>query len=219
MTLEAFQTELASGRYTHVIGADEVGYGSWAGPLVVVAAAVPVDWTPPKGLNDSKKVRAARREQLFDLNRDRVPYWGTAAQADEIDRDGVMRALKRCYRESLLKLRERFPESLVVLDGEVKIPEVPHLNFPKADGLVPAVMVASVFAKVIRDRFMMEVAKRIPGYGFGTNMGYGTPEHQEALLARGLTHLHRRSYCPLTKTMTMAEIHLLNEPGMVVDQD
>lgn len=215
---EKYLVEVSSRKYTHVVGADETGYGSWAGPLVVVAAAVPIDWTPPKGLNDSKKVRPAKREELFDLNRDRVAYWGSAAQAHEIDTDGIMPCLKRCYLVSVQTMLKQFPNSLVVLDGEVKIPEVPHMNFPKADGLVPAVMVASVFAKVIRDRYMVEVAKRLPGYGFSTNMGYGVPEHQEGIRKLGLTDLHRRSYVPTEDKLKTAEaMRAADDPGMVVD--
>lgn len=215
--VEKYQEALSSGKYTHVVGADEVGYGAFAGPLLVCAAAVSVKWVPPKGLNDSKKVRPAKREELFDLNRDRVPYFCTMAEAEEIDRDGVIKALKRCYLESLQAVLARYPKSLVVLDGEVKIPEVEHLNFPRADGLVPAVMVASVFAKVVRDRLMVELAKHHPGYGFGNHMGYGTPEHQAAITKLGLCPIHRRSYVPGERLKTAEDIRACDDPGMVAD--
>jgi len=214
---EKYLEELSSGRYTHVVGADECGFGSWAGPLVVCAAAVPVTWVPPRGLNDSKKLRPAKRNEIFDLHRDRVPYKATLAQSSEIDRDGVIQALKRCYRESLQALLEKFPQSLVVLDGEVKLPELEHLNFPKADGIVPAVMVASVFGKVIHDRYMVELAKKYPGYGFGQHMGYGTPEHQEAIAKLGLCPIHRRSYIGGERLKTAEQIRAAEDPGLAVD--
>lgn len=215
-SFEEYTEEVRSGRWTHIVGADETGYGAWAGPLCVCAAAVPLDWPIPVGLNDSKKVRPKRREELFDLYRDRVPYSATMAPASEIDSDGVISALKRCYRESLTALLERFPKALVVLDGEVKIPEIEHLNFPRADGQVPAVMVASVFAKVIRDRYMVKLAKSYPGYGLGGHSGYGVPEHQAALAKLGPSPIHRMSYLPGEK-LTPEEMREIDEPGMVAD--
>jgi len=199
------------------VGADEVGYGSWAGPVLVCAAVVPIDWVPPKGLNDSKKVRPTKREELFEFHRDRVPYTCTMAPSSEIDRDGIISVLKRCYREALQTAIAKFPRALVVLDGEVRIPEVEHLNFPRADGLVPAVMVASVFAKVVRDRYMVEMAKRHPGYGFASHSGYGTPEHHAAIVKLGLCEIHRRSYISTEKLKTAEAIAAADEPGMVVD--
>lgn len=216
MSIEAYRGALASGRYTHVLGADEVGLGAWAGPLCVCAAVVPIDWSVPVGLNDSKKVRPRKREELFQLHQDRVPHSYAMAQADEIDRDGVISALKRCYREALTTILAKFPNALVVLDGEVKVPEIEHLNFPRADGQVPAVMIASVFAKVTRDRYMVTLAKKYPGYGLGGHSGYGVPEHQAALAKLGPTPIHRRSYLPGQK-LTPEAIREIDEPGMVAD--
>lgn len=208
--------ELAKAK-THVLGADECGYGSWAGPLVVCAAVVPSVWTPPRGLNDSKKLGKKKHEELFYLLRDVVPYMAEMAQPAEIDRDGVTSALKRCYRTVVLGLREKYPTSLIILDGEVVIPEVEHLSFPKADGLVPAVMAASVIGKFIHDQYMRKLAEKYPGYGFGENVGYGTPQHQAAIGKLGMCPAHRRSYVPTGKLKSAVEIAQASDEGMSVD--
>jgi ribonuclease HII len=136
------------------------------------------------------------------------------AQPEEIDRHGVALALRRCYREVVKSTLAQFPESLIVLDGEVKIPEVEHLHFPKADGIVPAVMAASVIGKVLHDRYMWQMAEKYPGYSFHKSSGYGTKEHREAIERLGLCAIHRRSYIPIKK----AEL-LQSEEGIWLDSD
>jgi ribonuclease HII len=197
-----------------ILGADECGYGSWAGPLVVCAAVVPWDWRPPKGLNDSKQVRARRREELFEWMKSRVPYAISMAQSEEIDRQGVVLSLRRCYREVVQSILAKFPESLIVLDGEVRLPGVDHLHFPKADGIVPAVMAASVIGKVLHDRYMWQMAEKYPGYSFHKSSGYGTKEHREAIDRLGLCPIHRRSYIPIKKTE-----RLQSDEGICIDPD
>jgi ribonuclease HII len=200
-----------------VVGADECGLGSWAGPLVVCAAAVPRDWRPPPGLNDSKKLRPAKREELFDILRTKIPYFCEMAHSAEIDRDGITLALKRCFKTCLENVLNAAPGALVVVDGEVRIPELDHLHFPKADGIVPAVMAASVIGKVIHDRYMWKMAEKYPGYGFHKSQGYGTKEHQAALEKLGPCPIHRQSYLPLQKLKTAESMREIEEPGMVVD--
>jgi ribonuclease HII len=210
--LEAVQ----SGKYTFTVGADECGFGSWAGPLYVCAVAVPINWKPIAGLNDSKKLRPAKREELYYFLRDRISHVCTQAEASEIDRDGVGTALRRCFTESVNTLLTKFPNALVVLDGEVQLPNIDHLHFPKADGLVPAVMAASVIGKVTHDRQMIALAAKYPGYGFGKHAGYGTKDHLAAIKAKGLTPEHRRSYNfeGSGKGAPIAE-----ETGMTVDDE
>jgi ribonuclease HII len=208
---------IASKRVAYVIGADEVGFGSWAGPLCVCAVAVPISWRGPAGLNDSKKVRPAKREELYWVLRERVSGYELAlAQASEIDEGGVVAALKRCYVDCVSKVKARFPDSIVVVDGEVRVPGVEHFNFPKADSIVPAAMAASILAKVHRDRLMVELGQQYPGYGFGKHAGYGVPEHQKALAEKGPTPIHRMSYLPLQK-LTADEIQ--DEPGLSIERE
>lgn len=197
-----------------IIGADECGYGSWAGPLIVCAVAVKHDWRPPKDLNDSKKVRPKKREELFGWLKSRVPYAIAMAQSEEIDRQGVMLSLRRCYREVVQSILAQYPESLIVLDGEVKLPGVNHLNFPEADGIVPAVMASSIIGKVLHDRYMWQLAEKYPGYNLHENQGYGTKEHQEAIKRLGVTPIHRITYIKTEKLKTIEEMQAADDVGI-----
>lgn len=201
----------------HILGADEVGFGSWAGPLVVCAAVVPHTWRPPLGLNDSKKVRPNKREELFEWMKSKIPYAIAMAQSDEIDRQGVTLALRRCYRDAINSVLAKFPDSLVVIDGEVKIPGLDHLHFPKADCIVPAVMAASVIGKVLHDRYMWQLAERHPGYQWHKNMGYGTKDHRDAIKRLGTTPFHRITYVKTEKLRTVEEMRTVEDIGMSID--
>lgn len=201
--------ELAKVEYTHIIGSDEVGYGSWAGPLVVCAVLAHKDWKPPKGVNDSKKVRPAKRDELFEVLRYKVTHAVEMAESSEIDEHGIMAMLYRCHRNAIEKVRLKEPKAIIVVDGEVKIPGLEHYQFPKADGIVPVVSAASIIAKVTHDRIMWDLAKQYPGYGLSKSMGYGTSAHRDAIAKLGLTPIHRRSYIPLLDGAV--------EDGIIVD--
>jgi ribonuclease HII len=168
-------------------------------------------------LNDSKKVRANKREDLFEWMKTRVPYAIAMAQSDEIDRQGVTLALRRCYREVVTSVLAKFPDSLVVIDGEVKIPGLGHLHFPKADGFVPAVMAASIIGKVLHDRYMWQLAEKHPGYNWHKNMGYGTKDHREAIKKLGTTPYHRITYIKTEKLRTVEEMKAADDVGMSMD--
>jgi ribonuclease HII len=123
------------------------------------------------------------------------------ANAEEIDREGIIPTLHRCYRVCLEKLLEKQPEALVVIDGEVKISGIKHIQFPQADGIVPAVSLASVIGKVLHDKEMWDLAARYPGYGLHKSQGYGTKEHLEAIQRLGVSPCHRKSYAPIKKAL------------------
>jgi ribonuclease HII len=216
---EQYLSELTSGKYTHIIGADECALGSWAGPLFVCAVAVPIGWKPIAGLDDSKKVRPAKRNELYYFLKDRVDFSCVSADSKEIDQTGIGQALRRCFIHTVSAMSTKFPNSLIVLDGEVKLPGIDHLHFPKADGEVPAVMAASIIGKVLHDRQMVELGKLYPGYNFGKNSGYGTPDHQAALKAKGPSPIHRASYAPIQKLKMGATLTLEEEPGITLDCD
>jgi len=183
----------------YVIGADECGFGTWAGPLVVCAVGVRTNWVPPLGVDDSKKVRPKKREALFELLSPKITHAIELAHADEIDRDGVMSALHRCYLATITRVQEKYPDAFVVIDGTVKIHDLNHLRFPKADGIVPAVSTASILGKVTHDRYMWKLAEQYPGYGLYKHQGYGTAEHRAAIARLGMTPIHRKSYVPVLK--------------------
>jgi len=209
--------EIAKHPHKYVLGADECGYGSWAGPLVVCAVAVPWGWRPPHGLNDSKKVRANKREELFEWMKSKIPYAIAMAQSDEIDRQGVTLCLRRCYQEAINSVLAKFPDSLIVIDGEVKISGIDHLHFPKADGIVPAVMAASVIGKVLHDRYMWQLAEKHPEYNWHKNMGYGSKDHRDAIKRLGTTPFHRITYIKTEKLRTAEEMRAAEDVGMSID--
>ncbi len=186
-----------------VVGSDEVGYGAWAGPLVVCAVAVPRAFNEP-GIGDSKKLSESQRERVFDRFTRSTPVrhhlvW---VSNSDIDREGVWPALLRAHREALvaalamvdgtaLKVVDGFP------NGTKDIGVQDAIGLPKADQLVPAVSLASIIAKVTRDRYMQTQAALYPGYGFGAHKGYGVPEHQRAIREKGPCEIHRKSYAPI----------------------
>lgn len=187
----------------YIIGSDEVGYGAWAGPLVVCAVAVPVDWTGPAGLADSKDFstpaeKAARVALYSELQNISTALMGV--ENTTIDAIGVKKALVDAHAAALLQLLQKFPDAEVIVDGIVPIPQVPQARcVPKADSLYPAVMAASVIAKVNRDFLMHQYHHQFPHYGFDTNVGYGGGKkhaHTLALQKHGICPLHRRSYAP-----------------------
>jgi ribonuclease HII len=196
------------GHHKWVIGIDEVGYGALAGPLVIGGVIAPADWEHPL-LKDSKKfgggsekAEVKRAAALMEIARadDRedpsVLYFLHRTPPDEVDRCGVYQARIRAFGEIasvMLKLVD--PGScLVVIDGDVRAEGLDHACLPEADSFVPHVSAASIVAKVARDTEMRQLAKVFPEYGFQRHKGYGSPEHQEAILAHGLCPIHRKSY-------------------------
>jgi ribonuclease HII len=187
-----------------IIGVDECGLGSWAGPLCVVGAIVSDDWRAI-GVRDSKKMTPKERETIYELYRNKIQHYTVLVESTEIDRAGIAFALGKAHADVVLHLHSLEPQSRIVLDGVVSPTSrilLAHLNvewIPKADDTVPAVSIASVFAKVTRDRIMRALAATYPGYTFEKNVGYGTEDHARALRALGPCHIHRKSYAPVAQ--------------------
>lgn len=184
-----------------IIGCDEVGYGSWAGPLVVVGVRAPRDWALD-GLNDSKKLTPKKREvmsaKLEKLIASGDLAWALAERANTvIDKIGLGVALKDCYYEVFKRLYN--DESLIISDGNLKFddPETnayDKVSVIKADTLFPQVMAASILAKVYRDTKMKMLHKQHPNYGWDHNAGYRSDDHVAGLEKYGPCPLHRFSY-------------------------
>jgi ribonuclease HII len=151
-----------------------------------------------QGLNDSKKLSAARRDALFDeLHACGAALIGCAsADVDEIDRLNILRATELAMARALAALTR--PADHVLVDGNRAPPlPVPVSPIVRGDGLSLSIAAASIIAKVSRDRMMTALAAEFPGYGWHTNMGYGTAAHHAALRHIGLTPHHRRSFAPV----------------------
>jgi len=187
--------------YAVVVGIDEAGRGPWAGP--VVAGAVILD--PQNlstvlrlGLDDSKKLTPAKRQALFEEWQGEVLVAVGEATVAEIDEHNILGATMLAMARAVKALGV-FPD-MALVDGNQE-PDLlcPVRTIVKGDSKSLSIAAASIAAKVTRDRIMTRLAEVFPGYGWETNAGYGTPEHQEALERRGVTSQHRRSFKPIRK--------------------
>lgn len=179
-------------------GVDEAGRGPLAGD--VVAAAVILDPARPiGGLGDSKRIPAARRDALCELIcRDSLAWSVGRASAAEIDRLNILQATLLAMRRAVAGLPGGV--ELVLVDGN-RLPDWPHPSraIVKGDALVPAIGAASILAKVMRDRDMVALDERYPGYGFAVHKGYPTAGHRAALARLGPCAAHRRSFRPVAE--------------------
>ncbi|HQS32614.1 MAG: ribonuclease HII [Polaromonas sp. 39-63-203] len=198
--LKAEQTALSWDTPGLMAGVDEAGRGPLAGP--VVAAAVILDeLNPIKGLADSKKLTALRREKLFDEIRAKALCCSIAlATAEEIDSLNILQATLLAMRRAVEGLRLK-PHKVLV-DGN----QLPRLSMlaeaiVKGDALVPSISAASILAKVYRDRWCAEFHLQYPQYGFAGHKGYGTAEHLAALRTHGACPQHRRSFGPVAEVL------------------
>jgi ribonuclease HII len=183
-----------------IAGADEAGRGSLAGPLV--AAAVLFDYERlTKGqaralgcLDDSKVHDLEQREELYPLVLQAAARVAVTSRcARGIDERGLHVTNLAALRDCLAAVA--CPGSLCLVDG-FEVPDFDHPQRAVVDGDArsAAIAAASVVAKVTRDRYMKRAAEELPGWHFHTNVGYSTPEHREAIAARGISALHRRSF-------------------------
>lgn len=201
--------ELAAGALDGalVIGVDEVGRGPWAGPVVAAAAVLDLAALPPEAailIADSKALTAARRaaaRQAF------APYARVAlgrAEVAEIDTVNILQASLLAMRravEALLATLPR-PPDLILVDGN----RLPGWGYPGravvgGDALCLSIAAAAIVAKQDRDAEMVALARRHDGYGWATNVGYGTPEHEAGLRRLGVTDHHRRSFAPVRASL------------------
>ena len=182
-----------------VAGIDEAGRGPLAGPVAAAAVVLPEGFSCG-GLDDSKKLTAAKRERLFsELTTDPAVHWALAfAEQEEIDGINIMRATHAEMEREVGALGVAVDFCLV--DGlPVKGFPHPHDGVVKGDGLSLSIAAASIIAKVARDRRMMDAAAEFPAYGFERHKGYGTKHHLEALRRHGPCRIHRRSFQPVAQ--------------------
>jgi ribonuclease HII len=182
---------------TRIAGVDEAGRGPLAGP-VAVAAVILDPARPIAGLNDSKKLTERRREVLFPLICEHALAWRIEfVEAGEIDALNILQATLTGMRRALLALAPA--AELALVDGN-RLPRdlpCPARAIVGGDGLEPAIMAASILAKVARDRRMVELHAHYPQYGFDGHKGYPSPAHLAALRTHGPCPQHRRSFAPV----------------------
>ena len=185
-----------------VCGIDEAGRGPLAG--TVVAAAVILDpLRPIPGLNDSKKLSEKKRDALAILIRERAVAWAVAsASVEEIDRLNILHATMLAMQRAVAGLAVR--PSAAMVDGN----RCPKLDIPceavvKGDGKIASIAAASILAKTVRDADMLDLHAQYPMYGFDRHMGYPTAAHFQALEAYGASPVHRRSFGPVAKQLSL----------------
>lgn len=201
-----------------LVGVDEAGRGPLAGPVVAAAVVFPPRVRRIRGIRDSKLLPAERRESLALLVRSTAIRIGVgAASTREIDRFNIRVATAFAMRRAIRRVVGFAPSALAAIErrepGHPARADVPYvilvdgLPFPELgyahDALVDgdarcySVAAASIVAKTVRDRLMRSLANRHPGYGWETNVGYGTPEHLDGICRAGTTSHHRRSFTPV----------------------
>jgi len=178
-----------------VAGVDEAGRGPWAGPVVAAAVILDPHAIPP-GLDDSKKLTARRREALFARLQACARIGVGQASVEEIDALNILKASLLAMSRAVRALP--VAPSLALIDGN-RAPEIscPAVTLVGGDARSLSIAAASIIAKVTRDAIMHDLDTEFPGYGWKTNQGYGTRQHQTSLKQLGVTPHHRRSFRPV----------------------
>ena len=189
------ESKLLENGISRIAGVDEAGRGACAGPLVI-AAVIFKDLTSNiwSGIRDSKELSAAQREEQFKLIvNGALEYSIIEIEAKEIDAIGLQRANIEGMRRAVLALSTDI--EYVLTDG-YSVPglSIPNLAVVKGDQVALTISAASILAKVHRDKVMISLEEKYPGYGLSDHKGYGTKRHQLAMEKLGVTAIHRRSY-------------------------
>jgi ribonuclease HII len=188
---------------THLVGIDEVGRGPLAGPVTVCACKVAHDFNFKKfrGIKDSKMLTAEEREKWF-IRISKLKEVGDldfahfSVPANEIDTGGLAPAIRKALAESLEALALIPEATFIKLDGALKAPAKYKLQetIIRGDEKIPLISAASIVAKVMRDRHMVEQSKLYPAYGFERHKGYGTEDHYRLIKQFGISPIHRKSF-------------------------
>ena len=178
------------------VGIDENGTGAWAGPAYVTGVCMAEDWHME--LRDSKDIK--KHVHKFASVLLSLEHHVVVISPEEIDERGLIPCLMRAYRTIARFFQEKYPDCLIEIDGD-KVPSgVRNVKgVPDGDDFVPHIQAAAIIGKSLRDKYMIEQAKKYPYYQWETNAGYGTPQHREGLNRHGLTPLHRVSFKPVRK--------------------
>ena len=192
----------------YVAGVDEAGRGPLAGPLVIAAVILP-QAVFIAGLNDSKQLSAAKREQLYDeIIAKAVAIEVNIVSVSNIDKLNIYTATQRGMAEVLEHLPVQ-PQVALIDAMPVEAKEINTVSIVHGDALSASIAAASIIAKVTRDRIMERLDKLFPAYGFSHNKGYGSGAHMQAIAEFGATKWHRRSYEPV-KSMQLEPVAAAN---------
>ncbi len=206
------EKELWESGYEVVAGLDEAGRGAWAGPVAAAAVAFPAGFDPRQAgleaVRDSKRLSPVQREALyFPILCSALSFGIGFAAPAEIDRLGIAPATRLAMIRAISRMTP--PPNFLILDY-IRLPEspLPQKSLVKGDVLVFSISAASIVAKVARDRLLIRMAVRYPGYGFERHKGYGTGFHRDSIARIGISHAHRHVFRP------MSEMDDHSKPGM-----
>lgn len=192
----ALENELLAHGHEFVAGVDEAGRGALAGPVVVAAVVLPRSFSVV--VDDSKRLSPVKRAFLaHEIRRHALAYHVELGAVDEILTRNILGATLFAAQRALNQVRGRVPITATVTDY-LRVPTDLHvLAPPKADQRSVQVAAASILAKVVRDHYMVRLAKRYPNFGFERHKGYSAPVHLRALLAHGPCPEHRARFAPV----------------------
>lgn len=179
--------------YKCIAGVDEAGRGPLAGPVYAAAVILPFG-LEIQGINDSKKLTAKKRDELYDVIKEAaIAYAVVSCDEKIIDEINILQAALKAMREAVMDLA--VVPDLVLIDGNKK-PDLPMdaQAIVKGDGKSASIAAASILAKVSRDRFMEQMHEKYPQYNFAKHKGYPTKEHREAVIKYGACPIHRKSF-------------------------
>ena len=191
----AFERDLLGRGVRYIAGADEVGRGPLAGPVVCAAVIMPLGEDElVEGVDDSKKLKEGERERLAVFIRERaLAYRVEQLSHAEIDRLNILEATRLCMKRAVEGLS--LQPDVLLLDGNFRLDlDMEQHSIVKGDALSYSIGAASILAKVYRDALMREYDKIYPQYGFAENKGYGTAAHMRAIGEYGLCEIHRRTF-------------------------
>ncbi|MBI3103765.1 ribonuclease HII [Candidatus Daviesbacteria bacterium] len=181
--------------YSFVCGMDEVGRGSFAGPVCVGAVIFPKDCVAIEGIADSKLLKPKQREKLESRIKNQAICWGVSeVSVSIINKVGIGKATQMAFRKALRLLSVQADYVLVDAFYIKQLNRKRQKAVKDGDTICASISAASIIAKVHRDKLMKKLSKKYPQYGFGKHKGYGTKRHQEAIKKYGLSRIHRKSF-------------------------
>ena len=193
-----FEKQAFADGYSVICGVDEAGRGPLAGPVYAAAVILPPECTIA-GLDDSKKISEKKREALFDIIIEKaVAYCVASASVEEIEKFNILNATFIAMRRAVDGLKIR-PDLALVDGNRAPSLECDVRTIVKGDSKSASISAASILAKVSRDRYMLELDKKVPQYCFAKHKGYGTKLHYEKIREFGVSEYHRPSFLKTMK--------------------
>jgi ribonuclease HII len=191
----------------YIIGIDEVGRGALAGPVAVGAVLMPahLSWDDFEGLKDSKKLSEKKREEWFEKIRtsDVLVFAVEMVEPDFIDKEGIVHACLRAAHSAVDAFGIDDKEAEVLCDAGLFVPpRWTQKSIVRGDESEVSIALASIVAKVTRDRYMIEISEKYPKYYLAKHKGYGTKLHMDAIRRFGVSDIHRKTFCKIFVSKT-----------------